>query len=362
MHFSTHVGHGMTYKILTSDTQQIIYRSRIRLASIQPNLCIDPPPSTPVPDTLPVNESVLHQQPDIPTILDSNIDSNSDRPMAVIDPDDLIGRTYITSPADDGSQHRIKIVEKLDVLADEMDSMPEMQRFRATNDEGTIEEIITYNQILQRLEKDDGDLGEWKFKSITSHDGPLSPSSPKYNGSKWNVRVEWENGEITWEPLGIIAKSDPVTCAIYAKENGLLDTPGWIQFKRLARRQKKLIRMANQAKLKSFRHSPIYKFGVQVPRNHAEAMELDKRDGTTLWADAKAKELNQIDEYNTFTDLGKGARPANHRKIKVHMVYDVKPDLRRKARLVAGGHLTPTPIHSVYSSVVSLRGLKILSS
>ena len=33
--------------------------------------------------------------------------------------------------------------------------------------------------------------------------------------------------------------------------------------------------------------------------------------------------------------------------------------LKRKARLVAGGHLTPTPIHSVYSSVVSLRGLKI---
>ena len=117
--------------------------------------------------------------------------------------------------------------------------------------------------------------------------------------------------------------------------------------------------MANQAKLRSFHHSPVYKFGVQVPRNHAEAMELDKRDGTTLWADAEAKELNQIDEYNTFTDLGKGARPANHRKIKVHMVYDVKPDLRRKARLVAGGHLTPTPIHSVYSSVVSLRGLKI---
>ena len=117
--------------------------------------------------------------------------------------------------------------------------------------------------------------------------------------------------------------------------------------------------MANQAKLKSFRHSPIYKFGVQVPRNHAEAMELDKRDGGTLWADAESRELNQIDEYNTFTNLGKGARPNNHRKIKVHMVYDVKPDLRRKARLVAGGHLTPTPIHSVYSSVVSLRGLKI---
>ena len=343
--FSTHVGHGMTYKILTSDTQQVIYRSRIRLASIQPNLRIDPldPPSTPT-----VSDNQPHDQT-----------TETSRPMAVIDPDDIIGRTYLTLPADDGTQTRIKIVEKLDALEDEMNLMPEMQRFRATNDEGTIEEIVTYNQVLQKLEKDDGDLGEWKFKAITSHDGPLSQSSTQYNGSKWNVRVEWENGEITWEPLGIIAKSDPITCAIYAKENGLLDTPGWVQFKKLARRQKKLIRMANQAKLKSFRHSSVYKFGVQVPHNHAEAMELDKRDGGNLWAEAESRELNQIDEYDTFTDLGKGARPKDHRKIRVHMVYDVKPDLRRKARLVAGGHLTPTPIHSVYSSVVSLRGLKI---
>ena len=75
-----------------------------------------------------------------------------------------------------------------------------------------------------------------------------------YKGSKWNVHVEWENGEITWEPLGIIAKSDPFTCAIYAKEYNLLDTPGWVQFKRLACRQKKLIRMANQIKLKSLHY------------------------------------------------------------------------------------------------------------
>ena len=64
--------------------------------------------------------------------------------------------------------------------------------------------------------------------------------------------------------------------------NNLIDTPGWIQFKRLARRQKKMIRMVNQDKLKSFRYSLIYKFGVQVPRNHKEAMELDRRDGGNL--------------------------------------------------------------------------------
>ena len=85
-----------------------------------------------------------------------------------------------------------------------------------------------------------------------------------------------------------------------------------------------MIRTVNQAKLKSFRHSPMYKFGVQVPRNHEEAMELDRRDGENLWARAEARELNQIDEYITFTNLGKGVHPKVHKKIRVHMVYDVE--------------------------------------
>jgi hypothetical protein len=46
--------------------------------------------------------------------------------------------------------------------------------------------------------------------------------------------------------------------------------------------------------------------------------------------------------------------------INVHFVYAVKHDGRYKARLVAGGHLTDTPIDSVYSSVVPLRGVRMV--
>ena len=42
------------------------------------------------------------------------------------------------------------------------------------------------------------------------------------------------------------------------------------------------------------------------------------------------------------------------------MIYDVKHNGRHKGRLVAGGHLTPEPEDSVYSGVVSLRGLCIV--
>ena len=54
------------------------------------------------------------------------------------------------------------------------------------------------------------------------------------------------------------------------------------------------------------------------------------------------------------------AKPPNdHKKITVHMVYAVKHDGRHKARLVAGGHSIEAPVNSVYSSVVSLRGVRM---
>ena len=61
----------------------------------------------------------------------------------------------------------------------------------------------------------------YRFRAIIGHQGPLLASDPDGKGSKYNVQVEWETGEITFEPLSIIAADDPVTCAAYAKENDL---------------------------------------------------------------------------------------------------------------------------------------------
>jgi hypothetical protein len=43
------------------------------------------------------------------------------------------------------------------------------------------------------------------------------------------------------------------------------------------------------------------------------------------------------------------------------MVYAVKHDGRHKARMVAGGHRTETPADSIYSGVVSLPGIRIVT-
>jgi hypothetical protein len=52
------------------------------------------------------------------------------------------------------------------------------------------------------------------------------------------VLVEWENGEITTEPLLVIAANNHVTCAAYAREHDLFDIKGWKRFQNLAKRKK----------------------------------------------------------------------------------------------------------------------------
>ena len=81
--------------------------------------------------------------------------------------------------------------------------------------------------------------------------------------------------------------------AIYAKKHGLLDTDGFRDCKRIIKSRKKLARMINQARLKNLRNKPVYKYGYQVPRNHAEAVYLDERNGNTLWQDAEKLEIQQ---------------------------------------------------------------------
>jgi hypothetical protein len=67
---------------------------------------------------------------------------------------------------------------------------------------------------------------------------------------------------------------------------------------------------------------------------------MDAANGNQLWQDAIELELFQIDQYSTFTNNGIGSKPpSDYQKINVHLIFDVKHDLKRKACLVARGHL-----------------------
>ena len=80
--------------------------------------------------------------------------------------------------------------------------------------------------------------------------------------------------KISREPITIITADDPVTCIIYAKNKNLLETKGWKIFKEITKRQKKMFRPANQAKLRSFQLAPKYKYWFKAPRAYKHAPKI----------------------------------------------------------------------------------------
>jgi hypothetical protein len=122
----------------------------------------------------------------------------------------------------DGQKARGKIVQLIEDHESSLEDNPTRIQFRVSVNNNKAEEIITYNKMLEYSTRDEESDIMWKFQRIIYHE---------VQGSKITLLIEWENGEITKEPLSIIAVDDPVTCAIYARENGLLDQPGWKRFK-----------------------------------------------------------------------------------------------------------------------------------
>ena len=189
------VGHTMTFKVLTDDTQKVIYRSVLRSARHPDH---KPPPSDqPKEEATEVLKSLHDGEFELPTF----------------DPEDLVGRTVLLPRQDDGQRFRAEIVEAIVGGECNHATHPVKIYFRCTVNNEEYKDVIAYNELLEHISKDETEEGLWRFKSISAHQGPLSTSDPNYHGSRYNVLVDWETGESTFEPLNVIAADDPITCS-----------------------------------------------------------------------------------------------------------------------------------------------------
>ena len=176
--------------------------------------------------------------------------------MPTFDHSDLIGRTFLLPPEENGERHRAKVTRQVvEIIDQDNDKRVEDINFLLDISNGKVEELISYNQLLEHLENaQDHDMGMdqelYSFRAIIGHQGPLLASHPDWKGSKYNVQVEWETGEITFEPLSIVTADDRVACAAYAKENDLLALEGWHRFRSHATKDKVLARAIKQSKIR----------------------------------------------------------------------------------------------------------------
>ena len=242
--------------------------------------------------------------------------------------------------------------------------------------DGTVDEY-TANVIAENLysQVDDEGHSHLLMSEISDHrkDGTALDQQNGYtmsrNGNKvpkrttkgWQLLVEWKDGSSDWISLTDLKDSNPLEVAEYAVANKIDHEPAfkWWMPQVLKHRHRIIAKTQN----KYWRTT--HKFGIELPHSAQEALDIDKRTGTDFWSKAMAKEQRKVkvawtvDDTATKEDVRAGKHLIGYTEIKCHMIFDVKMDFTRKARFVAGGHLTEPPLSITYSSVVSRDSVRL---
>ena len=170
----------------------------------------------------------------------------------------------------------------------------------------------------------------------------------------WQLLVEWKDGTSDWLPLADIKESYPVQVAEYAVNNKIASEPAFVWW--VSHVLKKRDRIIKKVQKRYWKRT--HKYGIELPHSVEEALAIDARTGTDLWQKAIEKEMKNV--RIAFSVSEDGSIPVMHKEIKCHMIFDIKSDtLQRKARMVAGGHMTEPSRDSTYSSVVSRDSVRL---
>ena len=183
-----------THMVLDAVTLKIIYRSALR-----PRTPKDP--NKRLVDTGGEEDHQSHEKPtknptpvpngekpaplDTPTVYNKSRHDNgptSSKPLPGFNPDDLVGMTFLLPPGDNGERLMAKATRKVVQDIEQADGeRVQKLSFILGIGNGKLEQIISYNQLVDHLEaaaNDDNEPSDdlFKFKALIGHQGPLKPT------------------------------------------------------------------------------------------------------------------------------------------------------------------------------------------
>lgn len=259
------------------------------------------------------------------------------------------------------------------------------------------------NHQMQRVAEDSAE--DEQFDSIDGHEwieGVLM------------FRIRWTTNEISMLPFSVVKRDFPSETAKYILRNRIANTESYStggRYTRWARRFERQLNRTVRRLISSFAASaateldsgpPIriesnlpsgtrlirrtahaadkssgtrrkrkkpgrisrpvqIKYGVVVPQSVRHALDLDSENGDDVWLQAIRKEVASLLALNCFQFFSPDYKPSSdYQFTKLSMIFEVKQEGRRKARLVAGGHMVDPMGINPRSTVVKGISVRLL--
>ena len=220
------------------------------------------------------------------------------------------------------------------------------------------------------------------------------------------LEIEYCSGNTEWAYFNVVQEEDPQACADYVMNNDLgkifnskyrrwarkflrsvrrtmrrlfrvrydgfnsryytpKPTAPLLHCRRVANSKKEKQRRNVKKKATTNKQMGNFKYGIEVPKKWSDVLRLDKAAGDSKWQDAIAKEIASLLFHECFDFKSPDFKPSSdYQYAPLNLVYDVKPDLRYKARLVINGmHVDPRGLSTRATVVkgVSVRLLDIIA-
>ncbi len=225
--------------------------------------------------------------------------------------------------------------------------------FAKVDDEGR--EYLLLDSIIDHKRDESVALNESNGFNVKSNGTRVA----KQTTQGWKFLLRWKDNSENWVDLKDLKESNPLEVADYVQGHGLLTEPAfawWVPHS-LKKRERIISKLSTS---KYWRTTE--KLGITVPRSIEQAYKLDEENSNTLWQDAIAKEMHHVLPAFSDPDISIDKvkeRLIGYQRIRCHLIFDIKMDFTRKARFVAGGHVTDPPDCMTYSSVVSRETVRI---
>ena len=364
-------GDDMTYFIEPegSNGKIVLVRSNVR-----PRQNISQPSPPPIPNS---GEGISG----ISETRDTRIPHETEQPQVPSnqpeDPDAIHTESGISDPPDmvDDVEIEINFDDHNNLASDDAFDDPFQN---STDDNLELEDQQNlHQQILDNIENVEED---YEFHSITNH---------RWQDGLLILTIELTSGKSFEIPFNQIKKDRPLEVAKYIRKEVIEEKRGgpheiWAKkiiknanrtVRRLSRHYNidRFIRLASTKNIvirrlsRNKRNENISnreKFGIKIPNSVKEALIFDRQNNNTLWGDAILKEMTALDQARCFKYYPPTYKvPQGYQYAPLRLIFDVKQEnLRRKARLVAGGHVVNSNMYESYSSVIQTRTIRLLQT